>query len=50
MNWNYVVTGLVEIAVLVGPAYLYHHKKIQAVVMAVEQIVEALAGPGQKGQ
>lgn len=50
MNWNDVVTGIVEIGAFVGPAFLYHHMKIRAVVKAIGAIADAVSGPDQKGQ
>lgn len=48
MNWNDIVTGLVEIVAFVGPAFLYHHAKIRAIVKAVGAVADAAAGPDSK--
>lgn len=50
MNWNDAVTGIVEIVGFVGPAFLYHHIKIRAIVKAIGAVADAAAAePDQKG-
>lgn len=44
MNWNDAVTGLVEIVAFVGPAYLYHHAKIRAIIKVIGAIADAASG------
>lgn len=41
MNWNTIVTGLVELAAFAGPVLLIHHTRIKAIIKAIGDVADA---------